>query len=324
MLAYRSNRLGDVGYFAIEEVDLPSPGASQVRIRIEAIGLGYVDTLLMMGKYQYQPELPFTPGGEIVGIVDCVGADTPQDLLGQRVATWQLGGGLAEFCVVDAKYIHSLPRGLSPQVTAAAMLDFLTAWYALFHRGHLQAGEVVVVRGAAGGVGGAAVQIAANASAHVVAIVSNQSKAEEAVRLGAHSVLVPSELPIRQQLGAYLPEGLADIIVDPVCGEQMHHYFRTLGKQGRHLVLGFTGGTIPSLPVNLPLLKNTSLVGVDVRYFHDSSPDKAGAAWSTIFQKFQHGELVPPSTNLFSLRNAAEAIALVATRERVGKVVVNT
>ncbi len=322
MQCFRGDQFQFPNAYSLIESPIPEPGPTEVRVRVEATGLGFVDTLLVRGLYQIKPELPYTPGGEIVGVVDAVGSAVCEFRIGQRVGAWQIGGGLAEYTLLQAAHLIRIPYHLDAVTAASTLLDFLTAWYALFERGRLITGEVLVIRGATGGIGAAAIQLGVAAGAHVVAVVSSTEKAEEARRLGASDVLRSEEPELRARLRNLLPHGVADVVFDPVCGDDMEIYFRSLGKEGRHLVLGFAGGRIPSLPANLPLLKSASLVGVDVRYLVETMPDKAKSAWEDFFTRLVCGRLTAPRVTCFPLHQANAAFAALTDRSRIGKVVV--
>jgi NADPH2:quinone reductase len=202
------------------------------------------------------------------------------------------------------------------------LVDYQTAHYALFERGLLRRGETVLVLGAAGGVGLAAVQLAARAGAYVIAAASTERKREMARQLGASATIDSSASDLRAHLKAVAPRGTVDVIVDPVGGEAFEAMFRSLAKDGRHLVVGFAGGSIPSLPANLPLLKSASLVGVTIRHFLASQPVKAQEVRMALFESVVSGTLRPPVVTTFPLDRAAEALAATIQRDKPGKIVV--
>ena len=259
------------------------------------------------------------PGGEIAGTVDTTGPGVDAVAIADRVVTWQLGGGLAEYVTVDARAIDKIPAGLDATTAAAMLVDYQTAHYALFERGQLRPGETVLVLGAAGGVGSAAVQLAARAGAFVIAAASTEQKRDLARQLGAAATIDSRAPDRRTQLKAAAPQGSVDVIVDPVGGETFEAMFRSLAKEGRHLVLGFAGGSIPSLPANLPLLKSASLVGVTIRHFLASQPVKAQEARTALFDSVVSGTLRAPAVTTFPLERAAEALAATMQRDRPGR-----
>ncbi|SAL80839.1 NADPH:quinone oxidoreductase family protein [Caballeronia telluris] len=308
----------------LEEARRPVPGKGEILVRVTATALGFVDGLIAQGKYQMKPQLPYVPGGEIAGVVEEVGEGVSGLKEGSKVAVWQFGGGLAEYALANADESIALPEGIDEKVAASALVDYLTAHYALFVRGALQAGDTVLVLGAAGGVGQAAVQLAVSGGARVLAAVSSQSKAARARELGAVDVLVLGSdgPPLRDQLRAIAADGAIDVIVDPVGGVDSEPSFRSLAKSGRHLVIGFASGSIPKLPTNLALLKSASLVGVDVRHFVDGHKAEAFAAAQALFQRFADGVLQPVAYIEHSLDEAQEAFTTLAARNKVGKVLV--
>lgn len=311
----------DPGSYALIDEPMPEPGHGQLRIRIEATALGFVDGLMMQGRYQIKPRLPYVPGGEIAGVVDAVGPGVTRPLVDERVVTWQLGGGLAQYIVVDAADVDVVPGGL-PMPTAAAMLvDYQTAHYALFDQGRLTAADTLLVLGAGGAVSSAAIQLAVHAGARVIAAASSEFKRQAACELGAVAAIDYSLTDWREALKRVAPEGV-DVVFDPVGAKMFEPAFRSLAKGGRYLVIGFAGGAIPSLPVNLALLKNATLHGVDVRYFLANRPEQARRVRTALFSMVARGHLRPPSTIAFPLAKARDAVLATFDRSRRGKIVV--
>jgi NADPH2:quinone reductase len=308
--------------FAIVERPVPEPGEGQVRIRIGATALGYVDGLLIHGRYQLRPSLPYVPGGEIAGTVDAVGDGVTSVNVGDCGVTWQLGGGLADYIVVDATDVDVLESDLSLAVAAAMLVDYQTAHYALFEQGRVNAGDTILVLGASGGVASAAVQLAARAGAYVIAAASTEDKRTAALRLGARATIDYSRAHWRDTLKQLAPGGAADVVLDPVGGDTLELAFRSLAKGGRYLVVGFAAGRIPSLPVNLALVKNAMLIGVDIRHFLATQPERARRVRRALFSLVAHRTLTKPAMILFTLEQAREALAATMLRERKGKVVV--
>ena len=308
--------------YALTALPTPEPGPGQVRLRVGATALGYVDGLMALGRYQIRPPLPYVPGGEIAGVVDAVGPGVDTPALGQRVVTWQLGGGLAEQVVVDAAQVDVLDEGLPLPVAAAMLVDYQTAHFALFERGRLCATDRVLVLGAAGGVGAAAVALAARAGAHVIAAASTDDKRQAALALGAQATVDYRQPDWREALKACAPGGAVDLVLDPVGGDVFEPAFRSLAKDGRHLVLGFAGGAIGRLPANLALLKNADLLGVDVRHFLATQPERARLVRRSLFERVRSGLLPAPAMARFSLDQAGEALRATLSRDRRGKLVV--
>ncbi|MGJ7491551.1 NADPH:quinone oxidoreductase family protein [Variovorax sp. ZT4R33] len=304
------------------DVPIPQPKPGEVRIRIEATALGFVDGLMVQGRYQIKPPLPYVPGGEIAGIVDAVGDGVACVRVGERVVTWQLGGGLADYVVVPAVDVDVLDEGISAVTAASMLVDYQTAHHGLFDRGHVGSTDAVLVLGAAGGVGAAAVQMAARTGATVIAAASTAEKREFAQALGARHTIDYLAADWRAQLRAKAPEQFVDVVFDTVGGDMLEPAFRSLGKTGRYLVVGFAAGRVPSLPVNLALLKSAALLGVEIRHFLHTEPARAKRVRSALFSQVRTGALLPPRTTRFPLEQAAAAVKATASRTRAGKVVV--
>ena len=307
--------------FVLLERPVPVPDAGQVRIRIEATALGYVDGLIIRGRYQLLPPLPYVPGGEIAGTVDAVGAGVTSVREGDRVATWQLGGGLAEWVVVNASDVDFVAPGLPLSTAAAMLVDYQTAHYAMFEQGKLKAGDTVLVLGSSGGVASVSVQLAVQAGAHVIAAASTEDKRNAALGLGAHSTVDYSRSDWRNALKELAPGGV-DVVLDPVGGDAFDPAFRSLAKGGRYLVVGFAAGSIPTLPVNIALVKNAALLGVDIQYFLATQPERARRVRSALSSLVARGTLKAPNVIRFKLEQAQEALTATMVRARSGKVVV--
>ena len=315
--------LGSPAALTMEEARIPVPGKDEVRVQISATALGYVDALIARGRYQIRPELPSVPGGEISGVIDAVGADVDGFVAGDRVAAWLFAGGLAEYAIVPAAVLIRLPAGLEPACAAGMLVDYLTAHYALFARGGLQPGETVLVLGAAGGVGSAAVQLAARAGAYVIGSASSASKRDHAKAMGAHECIDTEAADWRDQLRQAVPGSGLDIVVDPVGGSKTEPAFRSLKKGGRHLVVGFASGEIPSLPINLALVKSASLIGVDVRHLVETDLPQAKMTWEWLFASGANGTLRSPTLDSWNFEDAGGALCRLEARDRVGKIIVS-
>lgn len=313
--------LGDLDQFRLADVDVPEPQPGQVRIQVEAAAAGYVDGLIAQGRYQLKPSLPHTPGGEIAGLIDMIGLDVQGLEVGDRVVTWQLSGGFADYTIALASQVDRLPDGLSAVTAASALVDYQTARYAL-NRAMLREGETVLVLGGAGGVGLATVQFASRAGARVIAASSTADRRDLTLTFGASDTVDSGSTNLRDELRTKGLDGAIDVIVDPVGGEQFESLFRSLAKEGRHLIVGFAGGRIPSLPANLALLKSASLVGVDIRHHLATAPVAAKAARDEIFGLLANGGLKPPPVDLYPLDRAGEALAATLARRKAGKIVV--
>lgn len=307
---------------SLVEVPVPEVGKGQVRIQIEATALGFVDGLMVRGQYQIRPDLPYVPGGEIAGVVDALGEGVETLRVGDRVATWQLGGGLAEYAVVPATDVHVVPAGVSSSVAAAMLVDYQTAHHGLFDRGQVGASDTVLVLGATGGVGSAAVQLAARTGARVIAGASTPEKRDLAISLGACATVNYLTPEWRAELKSKAPSGVVDVVVDPVGGEMFEPAFRSLGKGGRYLVVGFAGGTVPKLPVNLALLKSANLLGVEIRHFLHTQPERAKRILCALYTMVSTGALKQPRIDAFDFEHCNDAIDATMSRKKQGKVVV--
>ena len=322
MQAFAGTSFDSLDSYALTELPVPEPGPGQVRLRVAATALGYVDGLMAQGRYQIKPPLPYVPGGEIAGVLEAVGAGVSTLAVGDRVVTWQLGGGMADCVVVDAADVDVVPGDLPLPVAAAMLVDYQTAHFALFERGRLSAADRVLVLGAAGGVGAAAVALAARAGAFVIAAAGADDKRQAARALGAQATVDYRQHDWREALKACAPGGAVDVVVDPVGGDAFEPAFRSLAKDGRHLALGFAGGAIGRLPANLALLKNADLLGVDVRHFLATQPERARQVRGSLFRRVRDGVLPLPGMTRFTLAQAADALRATLSRERRGKVVV--
>ena len=322
MRSFIGTSLGSVDSFKMVDGPLPEPSHGQVRLRIEATALGYVDGLMVQGRYQISPPLPYVPGGEIAGVVEAVGSGVTTCAIGDRMMTWQLGGGLAEQVIVEASDLDPIEDGI-PSATAAAMLvDYQTAHFGLFDQGKLTASDRVLVLGAAGGVGSAAVNLAARSGAFVIAAASTDDKRSAAIAMGARETVDYQRAEWRSELKRRAPGGAIDVVFDPVGGDCFEPAFRSLAKEGRYLVVGFAGGRIPLLPVNLALLKSAMLIGVEIRHFLSVQPERARLIRQSLLWSVRTGVLQAPKICEFPLDEASSAIVATMSRERRGKVVV--
>ncbi|MEK9775428.1 MAG: NADPH:quinone oxidoreductase family protein [Quisquiliibacterium sp.] len=323
MRCYVGTSLDSLDSYALLECPEPSPGPGEVRLKVQATALGFVDGLLALGRYQVRPQLPYVPGGEIAGVIEALGPGVDSVALGDRVVAWRLGGGLAEQVILPASDLLPIDSDMDAAVAAAILVDYQTSYYALVDVGRIKADDTVLVLGAAGGVGSAAVQMAARAGARVIAAASSAAKRQLALSLGAHASIDSSRADWRDDLKRIVPGGLVDLVFDPLGGDFTEPAFRSLGKRGRHLVVGFAAGRIPALPVNLALLKNAALLGVDFRYFREAHPQQAERNRRGLYRMVAQGYLKPPALARFDLAQAGQALAATMMRERVGKVVVS-
>ena len=301
----------------------PSPGPGEVRVRVAACGVGYVDALVALGRYQVKPPLPHTPGSEVAGVIEALGEGVSGLAVGQRVMA-QARGGFAELTLAPAAAATPIPDLMSFDQAAGFRINSLTALHGLTDRAALQPGERLLVTGAAGGLGLAAVQVGAILGAKVIACASTPGKRDFALAHGAaESIDTGRDDPRawRERLKVLCEGGGPDVVFDPVCGPNFEAAFRSVAWRGRHLVAGFAGGPIPALPANLTLMKGASLTGVDVRQFMLFERKRAGVHLKTLLDWVAEGRLVPPVGRAFALDDYAAALEFALSGQGMGKTV---
>lgn len=306
-------------------LDTPEPGPKQVRIRIAAASVNYPDLLIVKNEYQMKPELPFVPGSEFAGTVEAVGSEVSHLKLGQRVACLNGTGGFGTHAVVNAALCMPLPDGFDLVDAAAFIMTYATSYHALIDRGALQAGETVLVLGAAGGVGTAAIQIAKAHGARVIAAASTDEKCQLCMDAGADASINYSTHPPsgdwREQIKRLTDGKGPDVVYDPVGGEWAEPTFRSIAWRGRYLVIGFAGGPIPKIPLNLPLLKGASIVGVFWGAFARSEPQANAAMMQTLAQWYAQGKVKPILDGSLPMAELHQAYARMANRQVRGKLI---
>lgn len=315
-----SDALGPLENYALRQYDPGSPGPGQVRIAIRAAGVSFVDVLNATGKYQHKAAVPFIPGSEFAGVIEAVGADVRHLEIGQRVAATTWGGAFAETAVVPASAVDTLPAGLDFTEASVFKVSALTAWHALVDRGSCRAGDRLLVLGAGGATGYAAVQVGKYLGARVIAAASSEARRALALRGGADAVVDVSAEDWRGDVARAAGNRPVDLVFDPVGGAATEHAFRSLGFDGRHLVVGFAAG-IASLPTNLPLLRSASLVGVNLQRLAQADPGLAAANTEKVMALGAEGLLHPHVAATYPLQNFAEAMTTVARGETAGRVV---
>jgi NADPH2:quinone reductase len=312
--------LESIAGYRIVDADRPEPKAGEVLIAVEAVGVGYADALVALGRYQVKPPLPHTPGQEAGGQVAALGEGVEGLKVGARVMA-QVRGGFADFAIAPAAAVQVIPDAMSAAEAAGFRINYLTALHGLRDRAQLKAGETVVVLGAAGGVGAAGIQVAKLMGARVVAAASTEEKRDFCLALGADTVLDTEPEGWRDRLKA-AAGGQPTVIYDPVCGLLFEPAFRSLGWGGRHLVMGFVGGPIPALPSNLTLMKGAALVGVDVRQFLGFEPERAVEHMDNLMGWVAAGRLKAPVGRSFVLEDFADALEFALTGKGLGKTIV--
>jgi len=304
-----------------QELPTPQPQAGQVLLEIHAASLNFPDLLIVQNKYQIKPPLPFVPGAEYAGVVQAVGPDVSHLKVGQRVACLSGTGGFGTHTLAPAALCLPLPDSFSFVDAAAFIMTYATSHHALLDRGQLQAGETVLVLGAAGGVGTAAIQIAKAAGARVIAAASTDEKCALCTQIGADATVNYTRQDLRETLKALTDGKGPDVIYDPVGGELAEPAFRAIAWRGRYLVVGFAAGPIPALPLNLPLLKGASLVGVFWGEFAKREPQANTAMMKALAQWYAQGKIKPVIDRTLPMRELKAAYARMGSRGVMGKLV---
>ncbi len=306
----------------VTEQPTPTPGPGEVLIRVQAASVNYPDALMVQGKYQVRPPLPFTPGAEAAGTVEAVGEGVTHLTVGQRVAAFTGTGAFATHLIAPAAATLPLPDDLDLNVAATLPLAYGTAMHALIDRGQLKAGETLLVLGAAGGVGLAAVMIGKALGARVIAAASTQEKLDLARAHGADEVINYTDTDLKAAVAELTGKKGVDVILDPVGDRWAESAFRAIAWGGRYLVIGFAGGEIPRLPLNLPLLKGASIVGVFWGEYARRDPRGNARHLTQLAGWVQSGTLKPEISRAYTLQEAPQAMRDLLERRVTGKVIV--
>jgi NADPH2:quinone reductase len=321
MRAVLCTEYGSQDKLSITDVPDPVAGSGEVVIAMVAASLNFPDLLVIAGLYQFKPEPPFVPGAEGAGIVSAVGPDVTHVKVGQRVMAVGVQGAFADKWVVDAASVIPMPDDMDFPTAASLTLAFGTSYHALKQRAELQRGETLLVLGAAGGVGSAAVEIGKAMGATVIAAASTDEKLEFCKELGADLTINYATEDLKARVKELTDGRGPDVVYDPVGGELSERAFRSIAWKGRHLVIGFAAGDIPKIPLNLPLLKGASIVGVFWGSFTSREPTQNIRNGAELFQMLSDGTLKPRVTNLFALEDYESAFDLMDSRRATGKVV---
>jgi NADPH2:quinone reductase len=305
----------------LADIAEPHPAANEVLIDVHAASVSYMDYLMSCGGYQMRPALPYVPGTDAAGIVVACGDQVTRFRPGDRVCCESWFGGFAERMVASESSTALLPANVDFAAGSTLQQAYLTAWYALVERARLQAGETVLVTGAAGGVGLACVQVAGLLGARVIAVVGNAAKAAIVREHGADDVIDHSREDVRERAKTLTGGKGVDVCVDNVGGALFSTLARLMRWNGRLMPIGFTSGEVPSLAMNLPLLKNYSVVGVFIGAWKERFPDDASRAAETIMAWVSEGRLRPHIDRVLPLAQAAEAMSAVANRTAQGRIV---
>lgn len=315
-----ADELGPPETYSIREHAAPPPERDQIRVAIKAIGISYVDVLTAAGKYQVKPPLPFIPGSECAGVVEAVGEGVADVAVGDRVMGSRFGGIFAEMGTFLASSFNKVPEALSLEEAAVFPPSYATGYHALVDRGQLQPGEVLLVLGAAGATGIAAIQLDKCLGARVIASASTEQKRALCRKAGADAVVNTRSDAWRDEVKAAADDKPIDVVFDPVGGDATDPAFRSLGYNGRYLVVGFTGG-IAALKTNLPLVKTASLIGVQFRAFALAEPEKARASMAKCVELARQGALKPVIGKLYRFDEFREAMNAAFNGDGVGRVV---
>jgi NADPH:quinone reductase len=310
--------LGDPESLAVEERPSPPIGADQLRLRVRACGVNYVDALFVAGRYQIRPEPPFVPGSEIAGDVIEVGSAVRGWTVGDRASASVGLGGFVDEAVVAAGACHPTPATLDDPRAATMGQSYSTAWFTLTRRTRLEPGEWVVALGAGGGVGLATLDVARALGARTLAVASSAEKLQRCIERGVHDVVNAGYEDVKSRV-RMLTGGGADVVVDPVGGELSEAGLRSLREQGRLMVLGFASGEIPRLPANQVLLRNRHVIGVDWGAWALSRPREQRVLWGEVADAVTAGRLDPVAPTVLPLDRAAQALRDLLERRVVGK-----
>ncbi|MDJ0608026.1 MAG: NADPH:quinone oxidoreductase family protein [Kiloniellales bacterium] len=308
----------------LEEIDAPVPGPGEVLVAVEAAGVNFADTLMTAGKYQEKPPFPFSPGLEMAGAVAAVGAGVTRVRPGQRVMALADWGCFAEQALAREADVFPLPDGVDPAVAAGFPITYGTAHGALVWRAGLEPGETLLVHGAAGGTGLAAVEVGKALGATVIATAGGPDKLAVAEAHGADHLIDYRQEDIRERVKALTGGRGADVVFDPVGGKVFEASLRCVPWGGRLLVIGFAAGDLPQIPANIVLVKNLSVLGFYWGSYRRKAPDLVAAQFRDLFAWLQEGKLRPRVSETFDLAEAAAALELLSARKATGKVVLTT
>ncbi|CAI8952215.1 NADPH:quinone reductase [Pseudomonas donghuensis] len=322
MKAVLCKALGPAQNLVLEDVASPVPKKNEILLDVQAAGVNFPDTLIIEGKYQFQPPLPFSPGGEAAGVVSAVGEKAGNLKVGDRVMALTGWGSFAEQVAVPAYNVLPIPAQMDFTTAAAFGMTYGTSMHALSQRGQLKAGETLLVLGASGGVGLAAVEIGKAMGARVIAAASSAEKLAVAKAAGADELINYDQASLKDEIKRLTGGNGVDVIYDPVGGDLFDQAVRGIAWNGRLLVVGFASGRIPELPVNLALLKGAAVLGVFWGAFAQRQPADNAANFQQLFAWYAEGKLKPLVSQTFPLAKAGTAIEMLGQRKAVGKLVV--
>jgi len=324
MKAVLCKQYGPPQSLVVEELPSPNPGPGEVVVSVKAASVNFPDFLIIQNKYQFKPPLPFSPGSELAGVLKEVGTGVSGWRAGDRVIAFTTYGAFAEEVKTDAGRLLRLPEGMDFTTGAAFLLTYGTSEHALHDRGELKSGETLLVLGAAGGVGLAAIEIGKALGARVIACASSEDKLAVCREHGADATIHYGTEDLRERVKALTEGRGVDVVYDAVGGPYTEPAFRSLAWRGRLLVVGFAAGEIPKLPLNLPLLKGAAVVGIFWGDFARREPARFAESVAQLGRWYREGKLRPHISQTLPLEKAAEAITLLASRKAKGKIVLTT
>ena len=324
MKAVLCKEWGLPGKLVVEDVPSPKPGSGQVVVSVKACGVNFPDTLIIQGKYQFKPEMPFSPGGEVAGVIKEVGQGVTRIKPGDRVIAFNTWGGFAEEMVVDAERTILMPASMDFVPASAFVLTYGTSYHALKDRADIKAAETLLVLGAAGGVGLAAIQLGKTMGARVIAAASSDAKLKVCRDNGADDLINYGSEDLRARVKAITAGKGVDVVYDPVGGPYSEPALRDMAWKGRFLVVGFAAGDIPKVPLNLTLLKGCSIVGVFWGSFTKNEPEHNRENNWELMAMYAAGKIKPQIHATYPLERAAEALNEVLNKRVTGKVVLTT
>ena len=323
MRALVCKEYGTAESLVIEHRELAELKPGEVRIDVHAAGLNFPDSLIIAGKYQVKPPLPFVPGGECAGVVSAVGEKVRNFRVGDRVIAMPGLAAFAEQVHVDQNLLVPMPEKLNFTQAAGFCITYATSYYALKQRAALQPGETLVVMGAAGGVGVTAIQLGKALGARVIACASTDEKLEFCREVGADDLINYHREDLKERIKELTEGRGADVIFDPVGGEYTEQAYRSIAWCGRYLVIGFASGDIPKLPLNLPLLKAGDIMGVFWGSWAQRDPKTNLRNFAELLQMVEEGKLTPLTTEVYSFEDYAMAFASITERRALGKVILS-
>ncbi|WP_122770224.1 NADPH:quinone oxidoreductase family protein [Pseudomonas viridiflava] len=323
MKALLCKAFGPASTLVLEDIPAPDVKKNEILLDIHAAGVNFPDTLIIEGKYQFKPPFPFSPGGEAAGVISAVGENVTHLKPGDRVMALTGWGSFAEQVAVPNYNVLPIPESMDFTIAAAFSMTYGTSMHALKQRANLQPDETLLVLGASGGVGLAAVEIGKALGARVIAAASSAEKLEVAKNAGADELINYTDTSLKDEIKRLTNGNGADVIYDPVGGDLFDQAIRAIAWNGRLLVVGFASGRIPELPVNLALLKGASVVGVFWGSFAQRQPQDNAANFKQLFAWFEEGKLKPLVSQVYPLERAGEALDALGGRRAVGKVVVS-